>query len=220
MRTKNGIDIAGSIFITGDREKEFQIIAFNHLKQLESLGWEIVSLGSITEDLTGHGMNPCEIRRPKGFPRRLNGYNVPNSEIVSGLIANPNSPKDNAKLFDHELGHFDIFFLNIVDSRSFVHHKSHSGINDINVSMFTYLLSAVQNSENVTIITDSRDLISVTREIQENGETSALTRATLAMKALVQLAANLKFVADIAARNAQNGGPIYSTPANTDMASV
>jgi len=218
MRTKN--DIAGSILVMGDLDQRSLIIASNHLIKLQALGWEIVAFGSITEDLVAHRINPCEIRRPKGFPRRLNGRPVPNSEIISGLLSNPENMKDNEKLFDHELGHFDIVFLNVTDSGSFVHHKNNPGINDIDVGMFTYLLSATQNWENVTVITDSRDLISVTREIQEDGETSALTRATLAMKAIQLMATNLKFIADTAACNSQKGGSIYSTSVSTDFASV
>lgn len=204
----------------GDLDQRSLIIASNHLIKLQTLGWEIVAFGTIEEDLIEHGIMPCEIKRPKGFPRRLNGRPVPNSEIISGLLSNPENMKDNEKLFDHELGHFDIVYLNVTDSGSFVHHKNNPGINDIDVGMFTYLLSAVQNSEYVTVITDAKDLILVTKEIQEDGETSADTRAQLAMKAIQLMATNLKYIVDIAAHKAKPEGPIYFFGLRNSLASV
>jgi phosphoribosylaminoimidazolecarboxamide formyltransferase/IMP cyclohydrolase len=188
------------------------------MKKLCEIGWEFISCGKAAKSLNESNID--YIKHPDDYISELGGHIMLDIQILSGILADRESLQDMERISDLGIETIDIVLINIQKTLAFAYSKENPGVNDINTCLFAYLISAVQNSKYVNVITDSSDCSLVVREISTLGDTSIFTKEMLAKKALDTLACNFKSVVDVARYRSRMGQRIITNPTESDLALV
>ena len=209
----------GQILVLGSGLNKNQQ-SLEKLKELYQLGWKFISTGKNLDALRDFDIQAKELESLEGCFSLEDGGDIPDSRILSGILADRKSLGDMEALADLGIDTIDIVFFSTPSSVSFFHNKNDIGVQDIDVNLFSYLLAATKNSSQVNVVTDQEDLELVTSEIQENGKTSISTREKLAQKALQTLSSYFKFVFDIILFKTKRKQTIFPVKPERELASA
>ncbi|MDR2090612.1 MAG: bifunctional phosphoribosylaminoimidazolecarboxamide formyltransferase/IMP cyclohydrolase [Clostridiales bacterium] len=161
-------------------------------KELESLGFEIISTGGTEKTLKNAGIATLNISGVTGFPECLDGrVKTLHPAVHAGLLAMRSNGEHMAQLEKLGLNTIDIVAVNLYPFKATILKKDaefSEAVENIDIGGPTMLRSAAKNYQDVAVITDSADYAKVVSELKNGGITTE-TKKLLMYKVFAHTAA-------------------------------
>ncbi|MGI6452118.1 MAG: bifunctional phosphoribosylaminoimidazolecarboxamide formyltransferase/IMP cyclohydrolase [Syntrophomonadaceae bacterium] len=161
-------------------------------RELETLGYEMVSTGGTFEALRGAGINAVKVSDITGFPEILGGrVKTLHPKIHGGILALRN-PDHLAQLEDHHIVPIDLVVVNLYPFRDTISKEGVSlaeAIENIDIGGPTMVRAAAKNYQNVVIIVKPEYYQQVLDELKTKDQVSQELRLQLALEAFSHTAA-------------------------------
>ncbi|TQR17682.1 bifunctional phosphoribosylaminoimidazolecarboxamide formyltransferase/IMP cyclohydrolase [Psychrobacillus vulpis] len=162
-------------------------------KELEQLGYEILSTGGTKAFLQENGVAITPVDQVTNFPEILDGrVKTLNPMIHGGLLAKHDDPSHQAQLEEHGISPIEIVCVNLYPFRETISKPdvtTEDAIENIDIGGPAMLRASAKNHQYVTVITDSTDYDEVLAELKTDGKTTLVTRRKLAAKVFRHTAA-------------------------------
>lgn len=160
---------------------------------LAAQGIEILSTGGTAKVLRDQGLNIVEVSDFTGFPEMLDGrVKTLHPLIHGGILHRRDDAEHRSQCKEWNIQPIDIVAVNLYDFARATAKADCSlaeAIEQIDIGGPTLLRAAAKNFRDVTVIVDPADYPLVLKELQEQGQTSLLTRFRLARKVFALTAA-------------------------------
>ncbi|MGI6109682.1 MAG: bifunctional phosphoribosylaminoimidazolecarboxamide formyltransferase/IMP cyclohydrolase [Eubacteriaceae bacterium] len=154
-------------------------------KELETMGWEILSTGGTAKAIADAGLKVTEVSEVTGFPECFDGRVKTLHPIIHGGLLNIRDNAEHQKQ-KKELGieDIDLVVINLYPFAKTVASGADFAtcIENIDIGGPTMLRSAAKNFKFVTVLTDPADYQTVLDELKADGKTTYDTRFELALK--------------------------------------
>jgi phosphoribosylaminoimidazolecarboxamide formyltransferase/IMP cyclohydrolase len=155
-------------------------------KELSSLGYEIISTGGTAKAISDAGVNVINVSDITGFPECLDGrVKTLHPKIHAGILA----MRDNAEHMDQlkqlDVQPIDIVAINLYPFKQTILKENvllEEAIENIDIGGPTMIRAAAKNYQDVAVIVDPADYITVINELKEKNEVSKETKFKLAYK--------------------------------------
>jgi len=156
-------------------------------KQLDELGYEILSTGGTYKLLSDNGINAVKVSDITDFPEILDGrVKTLHPKIHGGLLAIRDDENHMKQLNENGIEPIDIVAVNLYPFKETILKDNvtlEDAIENIDIGGPSMIRAAAKNYKYVTVLVDPSDYIKVIEEIKEYGNTKEETRFYLAMKA-------------------------------------
>ncbi len=155
-------------------------------KQLEALGFTIVSSGGTYRVLKENGLNPIRVSEITGFPEILEGrVTTLHPKIHGGILADLRKEEHKKEIEEHGINPFEIVCVNLYPFKETVAKTDDEDtiIENIDIGGPTLLRASAKNFHSVAVVVDPDDYGKVVEEIKKDGKVSLELRKTLAYKA-------------------------------------
>ena len=155
-------------------------------KQLEKLGFTIVSSGGTFRVLKDEGLSPVKVSDITGFPEILDGrVKTLHPKIHGGILADLRKESHRDELERHGINRFEIVCVNLYPFKETVKKTDDLDeiIENIDIGGPTLLRASAKNFHSVTVVVEPEDYSRVIEEIAKNGNVSLELRKELALKA-------------------------------------
>ena len=153
-------------------------------RSLSLLKIEIISTGGTAKLLQEMNIPVTEVSDFTGYPEMMAGrVKTLNPKIHGGILARRG--KDEEVMLQNGIKPIDLVVVNLYPFQETVNNPNASDeeiIENIDIGGPAMLRSSAKNHVSVTVVVDSEDYQKVLDEINDNGDTSLLTRRSLAMK--------------------------------------
>ncbi|HUX09050.1 MAG TPA: bifunctional phosphoribosylaminoimidazolecarboxamide formyltransferase/IMP cyclohydrolase, partial [Terriglobia bacterium] len=178
---------------------------------LEKLGVEVVSTGGTAKLLREKGVKVRDVSELTGFPEMLDGrVKTLHPKVHGGILAIRSNPAHVAALQEHQISVIDLVAVNLYP---FEKTAAKPGvefeelIENIDIGGPTMIRSAAKNFDDVAVVVDPADYVSILEEVRKNGGTDRETRLRLARKAFATTAAYDGFISTTLQERAEPGLP-------------
>jgi len=155
-------------------------------KELESLGWEIISTGGTKKVLEEAGLEVIDVEDVTGFPEAFDGrVKTLHPKIHGGILHVRDNEKHVETLKSLDIAPIDLIVNNLYPFKQTIQKEgvTHEEIiENIDIGGPSMIRAAAKNYEYVTVIVDPRDYEVVLSELKAEGKTSINTRRRLACK--------------------------------------
>ncbi|OQY10274.1 MAG: bifunctional phosphoribosylaminoimidazolecarboxamide formyltransferase/IMP cyclohydrolase [Fusobacteriia bacterium 4572_132] len=155
-------------------------------KVLVESGYELLSTGGTLRKLEENEVEVKKVSDFTGFPEMLDGrVKTLHPKIHGGLLSLRDNKEHQKQMEEHNLEYIDLVVVNLYPFKETIEKPGvtlEEAIENIDIGGPTMLRSAAKNYKFVTVITDPSDYNIVSKELKENGETSAKTKFELAKK--------------------------------------
>lgn len=162
-------------------------------KELELLGYEILSTGGTKAFLEQNGVVITSVDQVTNFPEILDGrVKTLNPMIHGALLAKHDDTSHQAQLEEHQITPIQVVCVNLYPFRETISKQDvtfEDAIENIDIGGPSMLRSAAKNHQYVTVVTDASDYEEVLAQLKETGETTLETRRKLAAKVFRHTAA-------------------------------
>lgn len=162
-------------------------------KELEALGYEILSTGGTMKHLAENGVAVTAVDEVTGFPEIMEGrVKTLNPLIHGGLLAKRDDATHQAQMKEHNIQPIDIVCVNLYPFKETISKPgvtTEDAIENIDIGGPAMLRASAKNHAYVTVIVDATDYEQVLAELKADGETTAATRRSLAAKVFRHTAA-------------------------------
>jgi phosphoribosylaminoimidazolecarboxamide formyltransferase/IMP cyclohydrolase len=162
-------------------------------RELEALGFEIVSTGGTKNLLAENGVKVIGISEVTGFPEIMDGrVKTLHPFIHSGLLAVRDLPEHMEQLEKFNITPIDLVVVNLYPFQQTIAKPDvtfEDAIENIDIGGPSMLRAAAKNHAYVTVLVDSRDYESVLTQLKSSGEVDVSTRRLLATKVFRHTAA-------------------------------
>ena len=155
-------------------------------KELEKLGYEIISSSGTAKVLKENGIKVIEVSEITGFPEIMGGrVKTLHPKIHGGLLAVRDNPEYMKQLEELGIVPIDIVAINLYPFEETVKKGADLDeiIENIDIGGPAMVRASAKNFKYTTIIVDPKDYQLVIDELKENGEVSYETRKKLSLKA-------------------------------------
>ncbi|QBP40108.1 bifunctional phosphoribosylaminoimidazolecarboxamide formyltransferase/IMP cyclohydrolase [Paenisporosarcina antarctica] len=155
-------------------------------KELETLGYEILSTGGTKAYLSENGVAITPVDEVTGFPEILGGrVKTLNPMIHGGLLAKHDDADHQAQMNEHGIKPIDVVCVNLYPFRETISKPdvtADNAIENIDIGGPAMLRASAKNHAYVTVIIDAADYPAVVEELKAEGKTTLDTRRRLAAK--------------------------------------
>lgn len=155
-------------------------------KELETLGYEILSTGGTKAYLSENGVTITPVDEVTGFPEILGGrVKTLNPMIHGGLLAKHDDADHQAQMNEHGIKPIDVVCVNLYPFRETISKPdvtADNAIENIDIGGPAMLRASAKNHAYVTVIIDAADYPAVVEELKADGKTTLDTRRRLAAK--------------------------------------
>lgn len=165
-------------------------------RELETLGWELVSTGGTADVLRQAGVAVIPIEQVTGFPEIMDGrVKTLHPKVHGGLLARRGHAGDQAALAQHGITPIDLVAVNLYPFRETVAKPGvafEQAIEQIDIGGPSMLRSAAKNHQDVIVIVDPDDYPRVIAALKSGGLTPGASpglRSELAAKVFAHTAA-------------------------------
>ena len=162
-------------------------------KELESLGYEILSTGGTMKHLADNGVAVTAVDEVTGFPEIMEGrVKTLNPLIHGGLLAKRDDQTHVAQMEEHHIQPIDIVCVNLYPFKETISKPdvtTEDAIENIDIGGPAMLRASAKNHAYVTVIVDTADYDQVLAELKADNETTLETRRRLAAKVFRHTAA-------------------------------
>jgi len=156
-------------------------------KNLNELGYEIVSTGGTYNFLKDNGINVIKVSDVTGFPEILDGrVKTLHPKIYGGLLAIRDNREHMKVLKEHGIELIDIVAINLYPFKETILKGNvtlEDAVENIDIGGPSLIRAAAKNNKFVTVVVDPRDYSKVIDEIRRYGDTKEETRLYLSAKA-------------------------------------
>ncbi|MFZ1729266.1 MAG: bifunctional phosphoribosylaminoimidazolecarboxamide formyltransferase/IMP cyclohydrolase [Bacteroidota bacterium] len=158
---------------------------FDFARNLVESGFELISTGGTFLALQRAGLPVIQVQDVTGFPEMLDGrVKTLHPMIHGGLLARRDAESHMKQISEHGIALIDLVVISLYPFEQTV--AAGAAFSDcleqIDIGGPAMMRSAAKNHSSVTVICDPADYEQVTRELQENGDTSPELRQSLAAK--------------------------------------
>lgn len=162
-------------------------------KELEKLGYEILSTGGTMKHLADNGVAVTAVDEVTGFPEIMEGrVKTLNPLIHGGLLAKRDDDTHVAQMEEHHIQPIDVVCVNLYPFKETISKPdvtTEDAIENIDIGGPAMLRASAKNHAYVTVIVDAADYEQVLAELSADGETTLETRRRLAAKVFRHTAA-------------------------------
>lgn len=154
-------------------------------KELENLGFEIISTGGTAKILRETGIKVRDVSEITGFPEILEGrVKTLHPYIHGGILFKRDDPLHVQTISELKIKPIDLVVVNLYAFEKVAEKRGplDEAIEQIDIGGPTLLRAAAKNFKYVTVIVDPRDYEMVLNEIRQSGNTTLQTRFYLAKK--------------------------------------
>ncbi len=155
-------------------------------KELETLGYEILSTGGTKAYLQENGVAITPVDQITGFPEILGGrVKTLNPMIHGGLLAKHDDANHLSQMNEHGIEPIEVVCVNLYPFRETISKPNvtaDDAIENIDIGGPAMLRASAKNHAYVTVITDATDYQLVLEELKADGKTTVETRRRLAAK--------------------------------------
>lgn len=155
-------------------------------KQLASSGTEIISTGGTAKTLSDAGVNVINIADITGFPECLDGrVKTLHPKVHGGLLAIRNNPGHMEQLKQLGIEPIDLVVINLYPFKQTIlkgHVELEEAIENIDIGGPAMLRAAAKNYQDVAVIVDPSDYVTILDEIKSSKGISIKTKFKLAYK--------------------------------------
>ncbi|MDK2936057.1 MAG: phosphoribosylaminoimidazolecarboxamide formyltransferase / cyclohydrolase [Eubacteriaceae bacterium] len=155
-------------------------------KQLEAMGFEILSTGGTLKALSDAGLKVIAVSDVTGFPECLDGrVKTLHPKIHGGILGIRDNKEHQKQMMELEITPIDLLVINLYPFKNTILKEGvvfEDAIENIDIGGPTMLRSAAKNFNDVTVITDPEDYSIVLEELKSQGKTALDTRYRLALK--------------------------------------
>jgi len=163
------------------------------VKQLVTLGYEIISTGGTYKLLHENGISVKMIDEVTGFPEIMDGrVKTLHPKVHGGLLCLRNNERHIAQAKENQIEMIDMVVVNLYPFKETIAKEKvtlEEAIENIDIGGPSMLRSAAKNHLFVTVICDTHDYQKVVEELKNNGDTTFETRQRLAAKVFRHTAA-------------------------------
>lgn len=155
-------------------------------KELENLGYEILSTGGTFKALTEAGIKAVEVSDITGFPECLDGrVKTLHPKIHAGILAMRSNEEHMKQIEELGVDPIDIVAINLYPFKQTVLKEGtelEEAIENIDIGGPTMIRAAAKNYQDVAVIIDPADYQTVVQELKTEGSVSKKTKFRLAYK--------------------------------------
>lgn len=155
-------------------------------KNLEAMGFEIVSTGGTAKALSEAGVAVINVSDITGFPECLDGrVKTLHPKIHAGILAMRSNPEHMKTLEELEVNTIDVVAINLYPFKATIRKENVSMeecIENIDIGGPTMIRAAAKNWQDVAVIVDPSDYDRVVNELKADGCVSRTTKLELAFK--------------------------------------
>jgi phosphoribosylaminoimidazolecarboxamide formyltransferase/IMP cyclohydrolase len=172
-------------------------------KELESLGFEVVSTGGTLAYLKAEGVKAVNISDIPGFKECLDGRVKTLHPVVhAGILAMRENEEHMSQIRELNITPIDVVAINLYPFKATVEKGAsfHEVVENIDIGGPTMLRSAAKNYQDVYVICDSADYKTVIDELK-SGESSKQTKLNLMYKVFQHTAVYDTLIADYLRKN-------------------
>jgi phosphoribosylaminoimidazolecarboxamide formyltransferase/IMP cyclohydrolase len=189
-------------------------------RELENLGYEILSTGGTAELLEKEGIAVTRVSKVTDFPEILGGrVKTLHPKIQGGILARPDLPSDAKDLADHHIVPIELVCINLypfVETVAQGKVALSEAVEKIDIGGPTMIRAAAKNFQHVMVVVESSDYNFVLKEIKGKS-VSPDFRFELARKAFTHTARYDSSIAQYlhqfeAYKSAKNGEPKLTLP--------
>lgn len=180
-------------------------------KELESLGYEILSTGGTSDVLRKNGVNVINVSDITGFPECLDGrVKTLHPNIHAGILAMRSNKEHMEQIEKLGVSPIDVVAINLYPFKATILKQDvtqEEAIENIDIGGPTMIRAAAKNWQDVAVIVDPSDYNKVIEEIKSNGTVDKKTKFGLASKVFEHTAAYDALISNYMRK--QNGGDIF-----------
>lgn len=155
-------------------------------KELENLGYEILSTGGTFKALTEAGIKAVEVSDITGFPECLDGrVKTLHPKIHAGILAMRSNEEHMKQIEELGVEPIDIVAINLYPFKQTILKEGtelEEAIENIDIGGPTMIRAAAKNYQDVAVIIDPADYQTVLQELKAEGSVSKKTKFRLAYK--------------------------------------
>ena len=155
-------------------------------KELEGLGYEIVSTGGTAKAIREAGVKVTGVSEITGFPECLGGrVKTLHPKIHAGILAMRSNPEHMKQIEELGVTPIDVVAINLYPFRQTIQRPGvtlEDAIENIDIGGPTMIRAAAKNWQDVAVVVDPADYETVIDELKKNGEVSRETKFMLAGK--------------------------------------
>ncbi|MEW5921276.1 MAG: bifunctional phosphoribosylaminoimidazolecarboxamide formyltransferase/IMP cyclohydrolase [Bacillota bacterium] len=161
-------------------------------RELETLGWEIVSTGGTARALREAGCKVMDVSELTGFPEILEGRLKTLHPLVhGGILGRRDQELHRRQMAEHGISGIDLVAVNLypfidVVSRGDV--SLEEAIENIDIGGPTMVRAAAKNYQDVIVVVDPAKYSSISEELRRDGDISPERRFQLAIDAFAHTA--------------------------------
>ncbi len=155
-------------------------------KELNDLGWEILSSSGTADYLRKAGLLVTEVADVTGYPHILGGrVKTLHPKIFGGILARRGNTGDLKDVADHSIPLLDMIVCNLYPFEQAARKKLSLDelLENIDIGGVSLLRAAAKNFRQVIVITEPEDYATVVEELRAEGDVTVPTREHLAIKA-------------------------------------
>lgn len=156
------------------------------VKELVSLGWEIISTGGTSKILKSNGINIMEVEEITSFPEILDGrVKTLNPYIHGGLLYKRDEETHVKKIEELNIRSIDMVVNNLYPFEETIKNKNSTYediIENIDIGGPSMIRAAAKNYRFVTVIVDPKDYEKILEELKSSNTVELKTREYLAAK--------------------------------------
>ncbi|MFV9511472.1 bifunctional phosphoribosylaminoimidazolecarboxamide formyltransferase/IMP cyclohydrolase [Tepidibacillus sp. LV47] len=162
-------------------------------KELDTLGFEIISTGGTKRTLEEAGIAVRSISEITGFPEIMDGrVKTLHPNIFAGLLAIRENESHMQQIKEQNIQPIDLVVVNLYPFKETISKPNVTfaeAIENIDIGGPSMLRAAAKNHQDVIVIVDPKDYELVIKMIRENGNVDLSTRKQLALKVFQHTAA-------------------------------
>ncbi len=155
-------------------------------KDLESLGYTLLSTGGTLKFLRAEGINATSVSDYTGSPEILDGrVKTLHPKIHGGILARRDLSSHIQAMEEHAISPIDIVAVNLypfIETIAKPGVTQEDAIENIDIGGPTMLRASAKNFKDVTVIVDPNDYSTVTEQLKADGKTHLELRQKLALK--------------------------------------
>lgn len=178
---------------------------------LAKLGVDIVSTGGTAALLRKSGVKVHDVSELTGFPELLDGrVKTLHPKVHGGILAIRSNPEHMAALKEHQISVIDLVVVNLYPFEKTAAKpdvKFEDLIENIDIGGPTMIRSAAKNFEDIAVVVDPGDYVSILEELGKDGGLDREARLRLARKAFATTAAYDGFISTTLQQRAEPGLP-------------
>lgn len=155
-------------------------------KELQGMGVEIISTGGTYKTLSDAGIKVISISDVTGFPECLDGrVKTLHPKVHGGLLAMRSNPEHMRQIAELGIEPIDMVVINLYPFKQTILKENvglYEAIENIDIGGPTMLRAAAKNYQDVAVIVDPADYITVIEELKSSNDVSLNIKFKLAYK--------------------------------------